>query len=203
MIRNLLFDLGGVLADLDRERCMAAFAQIGLPQLGRLVDPYYPSAIFNDLERGIIGKQEILDYARTFSPQADLERIEWAYFQLIGEIPAYKLDLLRDLRSRFKVYMLSNTNVMVYPSMLEKQFRSRGLTVDAYFDKVYLSYEMKLLKPDPAIFEAVLDDAGIEARETLFIDDGTRNIETARAMGFRTYQAAAHEDFRHLFAGLE
>ncbi len=81
------------------------------------------------------------------------------------------------------------------PHIRERLFTADGLRMEDYFEKAYLSYEMKLLKPDPAIFRAMTADAGMEPERTLFIDDGPRNVETARELGFQVYKPEPEEDF--------
>ena len=71
--------------------------------------------------------------------------------------------------------------------------------MEDYFDRIYLSYQMKMVKPDTEIFRAVLADADIRPEETLFLDDSETNCQSAQALGIHTYTPQAHEDWRHLF----
>lgn len=95
--------------------------------------------------------------------------------------------------------MLSNNNEFVFPYIKETLFRADGLVLEDYFDKCYLSYEMHELKPSPAIFERMIADSGVCPETTLFVDDGEKNIRTARDLGFQVYMPGPREDFRHLF----
>ena len=78
-------------------------------------------------------------------------------------------------------------------------FTADGHTMDDYFDKIYLSYELHELKPSEAIFRKVIADSGVIPSETLFIDDGRKNVDAAQALGFAVYMPAPGEDFGHLF----
>ena len=111
------------------------------------------------------------------------DQIDYAWTSLLVCIPAEKLDLLIELRKKYKVLMLSNTNNLSFRFSLE-MFTVGGRQVDDYFDKCYLSYMIRLAKPSPEIFLALLQDAGLKAEECLFLDDGIHNIQAAEKLGF-------------------
>lgn len=201
-LKNIVFDLGGVLADLDIERCRASFRALGMPQIAALVNPYYPAEVFEKLERGDLTAREACDEMRRISvrPEVTDAQIARAYQSFIVGIPVYKLRMLARLRERgLKLYMLTNNNPLVMPYIVDCCFTADGHTVCDYFDKLYVSYEMHLLKPSPEIFRAMIADSGLEPHETLFIDDGEKNVNAARELGFDVYMPAPREDFRHLF----
>ncbi len=199
-IKNIIFDLGGVVIDLDRDRCVESFTRIGFPDADKLVDCYHPADFFNDLERGKLTKEEVYDIIREKAqkPISD-EDIQRAYGDILVEIPLYKLRLIESLRKRgFKIYALSNINPIVIDKVREL-FAADGKQMEDYFDKAYLSYEVKSLKPDPEIFEILIADSGINPEETLFIDDSDRNIMAGKEFGLQLYLASAREDYSHLF----
>lgn len=204
-IKNTVFDLGGVLADLDIERCKASFRALGMPRIAELINPYYPAEVFGKLERGDLTAHEACEEMRRISdrPETTDEQIAWAYQSFIVGIPTYKLRMLRRLREEgMKVYMLTNNNPLVMPYIIDCCFTTDGLTVCDYFDKLYISYEMHELKPSHAIFRKMVADSGIDPKQTLFIDDGEKNVNAARELGFNVYMPAPREDFRHLFDNL-
>lgn len=201
-IENIVFDLGGVLADLDIERCTAAFRALGMPQVAEWVNPYYPAEVFARLERGDCTPHEACERMRRIAgcPEVTDGQIAAAYRSFVVGLPVAKLRLLRALRDAGKgVFMLSNNNEFVFPYIKETLFRADGLALEDYFDKCYLSYEMHELKPSPAIFERMIADSGVRPETTLFVDDGEKNIRTARDLGFQVYMPGPREDFRHLF----
>lgn len=201
-IKNIVFDLGGVLIDLDKQRCIDAFADLGFPQIEKLIDYYYPAEIFNRLERGEVGTQEVCDYIRAEAQQPTIanEQICKAYQRFLTELPAYKLELILALRQAgIRTYLLSNTNEMVWDDVEDKFRTAGGRPIGDYFDKIYLSYELQEMKPAPVIFQKVIADSGIVPDETLFIDDGERNIHMAHELGFHVYMPQPCEDFSHLF----
>lgn len=201
-IKNILFDLGGVLIDLDKDRCIDSFKAIGFEQAAKLIDIYYPAAIFNQLEIGAIGTKEVCEYIRKEAGRDDISDIDIieAYRSFLVTIPIEKLRLVKSLRDAgYKIYALSNINEIVMPFVVDTLFTQDSLTMDDYFDKAYLSYVMKALKPSQEIFQIMIDDSGMVPSETLFIDDSEKNVSTAHEMGFNVYHASAHEDFSHLF----
>ena len=199
-IKNIVFDMGGVLVDLDREACIRAFCAIGYPEAKDLLDPYKQSGIFLQLEEGKVTPEELHDYiCRTTGKKIDGKKIDQALEQFITGLPLFKLEMLRNLRNKFKIYLLSNTNAIMMPGIRARLFTQEGLQMEDYFDGIYLSYQMNLVKPSPAIFEKMLQEGGFLAPETLFIDDSPANIQTAAQLGFHTYQASSNEDFRSIF----
>ena len=103
------------------------------------------------------------------------------------------------LREKYVVYLLSNTNEIHWKWACENVFPYRGFRVEDYFEKIYLSFEMKMVKPDAEIFETVLADANIDPKETFFIDDSEANCLAAQALGISTYTPQANEDWSHIF----
>ena len=203
--RTIVFDLGGVLIDYSLERSIEAFRRIGYGQIETLIDPYRQSGVLLQLEKGEVGPEALYDeISRSVGRPVDPKAIDAALCGFLLDIPDYKLDMLLDLRRRgFRLFMLSNTNTIMMTYMKNGVFRKQGLTIDAYFDRLFLSYRMKLVKPYPEIYRKMIDESGILPAESLFIDDSEANIRTAASLGFNTYLAAQHEDFRNLFSQYE
>lgn len=199
-IKNLIIDFGGVLIDLDRQRCIEHFKQLGLPHVEALLDCYCQQDFFAKHEKGLISNEEFRNLIREKASRelTDAE-IDEAWNSFLVEIPAYKLELLLHLRKNYMVYLLSNTNDIHWQWACEHAFRYKTFRVEDFFEQIFLSYEMKLAKPDVAIFQQVLDDTGIAPQETLFLDDSEANCRAAETLGIRTYTPLAHEDWSHLF----
>lgn len=199
-IKNIIFDLGGVLVDLDRDACIEEFRKLGFPQADEMLNTYRQKGVFKELEMGTVSPQDLYKYIEGIVGRAiEPEKIDQALYAFLVDLPVYKLQMLLDLRKDYKVFMLSNTNAIMMPFMEQTFFKQQGLSIGNYFDRLFLSYEMGMLKPDAEIFETLLSQAGIEAHETLFVDDAEPNIESALSLGFRTYLPAQREDFRHIF----
>ena len=199
-IKNLLIDFGGVLINLDRPRCIENFKKLGLQNVDELLNVYHQQGIFMQQEKGLVTSAEFRDVIRQMvgKPLTD-QQIDDAWNSFLVDIPTYKLDLLLKLREKYVVYLLSNTNEIHWKWTCKNLFPYRTFKVEDYFEKTYLSFEMKMAKPEPEIFKAILDDAGIEPEETLFIDDSEINCKAAQNLGISTYTAKAGEDWSHLF----
>jgi len=186
-IKNIIFDFGGVLVDLDKHRCIEAFKNIGAESVACYVDECRQEDLFHDLEVGNIGVGAFCDAVRRKSPgcTASDEDICDAWNALLSGIPTWRLERLLELKGKYRLLLLSNTNPIHWRKAVTDYFPFGGFGVDDYFEKTYLSYEMHLLKPDHRIFEAVLADARIKASETLFIDDSPANCKAAEEVGIR------------------
>ena len=198
-ISTIIFDLGGVLCDLDIDRCILNFKQLGLENFEHYLNNFGQSGFFMQLEKGLITAAEFRNEVRTLTskPLTDTQINEaWNSF-LVG-IPTKKLDLIIELRKKFRVVLLSNTNIIHFPDTVARFFNYNGMSTSDYFDKCYLSYEMKMAKPDQEIFNALLEAEQVSANECLFLDDGQKNIEQAAKLGIQTYLVKAGEDLSWL-----
>ncbi|MCL2561054.1 MAG: HAD family phosphatase [Rikenellaceae bacterium] len=198
-MKNIIFDMGGVLVDLDRRRCVEAFTDIGFPQADAMIGIYGSSGVFGELEAGTITPEGFYEYVRRETGRAALKDsdIAAALNSFIVGLPVYKLQMLLDLRQRFRIYLLSNTNAIMMPYIRRTCFeRLTGFAFDDYFDRAFLSYEMGLVKPDEEIFLRMMNEGEIAPAESLFIDDGPANIDTAARLGFHTLLTQPEEDFR-------
>ena len=191
-IKNLIIDFGGVIINLTRNRCVEAFESFGVPDVRDCI--LNSKDLFMQIEMGTITSAEFRDGIRHLTQQRLTdEQIDAAWIAMLDDIPAYKLDLLMDLRSRYNTMLLSNTNEIHW------QWAYKGHHAEDFFGKIYLSYELNMVKPNADIFEYVLKDAGINPEETLFLDDAVPNCRTAEALGIRTYTPQPREDWSHLF----
>lgn len=199
-IKNIIFDFGGVLINLDRQRCVERFGRLGMGQVGDLINPFAQQGVFMQLEKGEITPEEFRDSMREqFGKPATDEQIDAAWNSFLVDIPTYKLEALLKLREHYLVYLLSNTNEIHWKWSREHAFPYKGFRDTDYFEEMFLSYKMKLAKPDVAIFEAVLEATGIQPKETLFIDDSEVNCKVAESLGISTYVCKPAEDWTPLF----
>lgn len=189
-IRNLLFDLGGVIMDIKRELCVKALTELGMEGADEMLGLYVQSGPFLKLEEGLIDAAEFCDEVRRRIPGGgagitDLQVQEALNAFLIG-IPEYRLVELRMLRKDFKIFLLSNTNPIMYDSKIAECFRAEGREMADYFDGQVVSFKARCAKPDKAIFDYAVEHLGIKPEETLFLDDSQRNLDAAAALGFAT-----------------
>ncbi|MDO9680521.1 MAG: HAD family phosphatase [Bacteroidales bacterium] len=186
MIKNIVFDLGGVLVPLNRRACEDAFHAIGFDDFGKILNEYVQGGFFLEYEKGAITTSEFRDILRSYiENEVTNDQIDFAMGSFLEVISDDKLEFLISLKKKFRLYMLSNTNEIAM-RVVRPFFNKGNLTINDYFDKLFLSYEMKMAKPDSDIFIKMANDASFEASETLFIDDSPANIQTAQCLGFHT-----------------
>lgn len=200
-IKNLIIDFGGVIINLTRNRCIDAFAQLGMDvreQLG--ATSYCRKNLFMQLETGSLSPAAFRDDIRKRSNRTLTDReIDDAWIAMLDDVPEYKLDLLLHLKERYNTILLSNTNSIHWEWAERNIFTHGGHTVGDFFHRIYLSYELKMEKPDWEIYNHVLNDARILPEETLFIDDSFVNCKAAEVLGIRTYTPEPREDWSFLF----
>lgn len=182
--KALIFDMGGVLVDLDIEDCKRAFKEdLGYYRIDEIIDPCHQKGIYGDLEEGLISPEEfrnaVLDESRQGARPEDVDKAMWHI--LVG-IEPYKADLLKRLSESYELYMLSNNNGICLPRSREI-FADAGVPLDDIFRKCYFSFEMKALKPSEAFYKAVMEDIGLAKEDMLFIDDSQKNVDGALAAG--------------------
>jgi putative hydrolase of the HAD superfamily len=200
-IKNMVFDLGGVIVTLDRDEAVRRFLSAGAREAAELLNAYHQKGIFRELEAGSLSREAFYEVFRreTACPASEAD-IDAGWLGFMKEVPPVKLHLLEDLRARgYRLYLLSNTNPVIMEWALSSAFSTEGKPLDTYFDRLYLSYRMQCLKPDPLIFRKMIDDSGLLPEETLFLDDGEDNVRMGDRLGFRTYKPVNGEDFTPLF----
>lgn len=187
MIKNLLFDLGGVIIDIRRENCVAAFKELGMENPEAFLGEYVQAGPFGELESGAIAPRQFRDTMRRYLPDGVTDaQIDRALNRFLIGIPLHRLEALRTLRGKYKIYVLSNTNPIMWESDIRQFFSAEGLGVDDYFDGIVTSFEAKCMKPSQEIFRYLIDKCGIKPEETLFLDDSAVNLDAAERMGFHT-----------------
>lgn len=197
MIKNLLFDLGGVIMNIRRQNCVEAFRRLGMANPDAYLGEYSQSGPFQCIEDGSCSISEFHDEIRRIvgNPGLTGEAIDEAFGKFLLGIPEARLDELVRLRATYRVYLLSNTNPVMWGREIKWAFEQQGHDVDWYFDGIVKSYEARCMKPDPRIFEFACARLGIQAGETLFLDDSQKNLDAAAALGFRTLLVKPGSEF--------
>ena len=189
MIKNLIFDLGGVIITLAPEEALRRFKSLGLENAEEQMDAYTQMGIFGQLEEGKISAEAFREeLSRQVGREVTYDECRHAWLGYVKEVPQRNLDALLRLRSEgYRIILLSNTNPYMMSWVRSTEFDGHGHSIDYYMDACYLSYQLGVMKPDTEFFHRVLMTEKIMASETLFIDDGPRNVATASQMGIRTY----------------
>ena len=184
MNKAIIFDMGGVIVDLDIEGCKAAFKErLGYHNIDNIIDACHQKGIYGDLEEGKLTAEEfrsiVIADSRPGSDPMDVDRAMWHI--LVG-IEPYKVKLLKKLSESYDLYLLSNNNSICMPRS-GRIFAEAGIPLDKIFIRCFLSYEMKALKPSAGFYKRVIEEIGRPSEELLFIDDSRRNVEGAVAAG--------------------
>lgn len=199
-IKNLVFDLGGVIMDLNRERCVEALEILGMKDAESMLGLYKQTGPFLMLEEGKLSPAQFRDAMRErIDGEVTDEQLDDALNKFLVGIPINRLRALRKLKEEYKVYMLSNTNSIMFDSKIKECFMTDGLNVDDYFDGFCLSYKAKCSKPDSRIYLYIVDKFGIVPEETMFFDDSQKNLDAAEKIGFKTYLVEPGAEFIDAF----
>ena len=189
-IKTIIYDYGGVIMTSAQEEAVRRFSEIGIvPDLMPL-DKYNQQGVFLALEDGSITADEFRDELnRRCGRNNTHDDYRWACLGYVGEIPKRNLQLFLLLRKKgYRQLLLSNTNPYMMSWAMSPDFDGEGRALCDYLDACYCSYELRMLKPNPAIFQFVIDHENITPETTIFVDDNESNIRVARDMGFHTLQ---------------
>ncbi len=263
-IKNIIFDFGGVIVDLDKQAAIHAFEALGFDARA-YINEYVQGGAFALLETGEISPEEFCTYVRKIAgkqaqsgagacsqapalpsgsdlckiagkraqtePRRSLpsgsdlsqtkfsglalpsgsdlckeagtealrdEEIFRAWNKMLVGIPARRIQAIRDLRTNYRTYMLSNTNAIHWAYSCRELMAPAGLKAEDCFDRIFLSFQMHLAKPDERIFRRALTEAGLKPEETLFVDDSYENCRTAERLGMQVFHSRKPDDWLHL-----
>jgi len=198
----IIFDLGGVLYDIDVQRTIDAFAAIGIKNFEKHYTLKEQTDLFDSLEKGLIGEDEFVKAIQKIS-QEDLsdEQIKIAWNAILIGMPLESVDLLKKLKQQgYKLYLLSNTNIFHYTEInKEMQIKYGVNALSDLFDMAYYSFQMGMRKPDAEIFQKVISDHNLLSTSTIFIDDNADNINGSLQAGVPAILKTKHQSLVDLF----
>ena len=171
---------------IDQNEALRRFKALGLDDAERQLDPYTQTGIFGDVEEGKITAEEFrAELSRIVGRTLSFDECKYGWLGYRKEVPRRNLEALKRLRGEgYRLILLSNTNPFMMSWALTKDFDGGTGSLDDYFDALYLSYRLGVMKPNPKFFQAVIDNEQILPEESLFVDDGPRNIEAASKLRF-------------------
>jgi len=186
-VRHIIFDLGGVLINLDYSLTEKAFIDLGIADFRSLYSQLKQTTLFDDFETGKIPESDFFLQLKQLCPgPLTDEQVSGAWNAMLLDFPLRRLQLLQQLRLYYDLILLSNTNETherAFNKILKDNY---GVNLAAYFDKVYYSHRIGMRKPDIAVFQRILSENGFDAAHTLFIDDSPQHIEAASSLGIQT-----------------
>ncbi|MGE9311409.1 HAD family hydrolase [Niabella sp. CJ426] len=189
MIKNILFDFGGVFYDLDFSKTSEAFKALGFTDFDNQFTQYQADTLFQQLETGAIGPEVFFGNIQSLLPApVTHEQIRNAWNALLLGYRSTSLAYLAELKKEYQLFLLSNTNQIHYDYFTAQLLEQTPYpSLESFFTKAYYSQQVGLRKPDTEVFEHILKDAGIKAEETLFIDDSYTNFPNAEKLGMKIY----------------
>ncbi len=182
MISTIIFDFGDIFIDLDKEKCFDEFRKLGLTELHE--DLKTQNSLF---EIGKITELEFIQGYQKYIPQASIEQIRAAWNSLIGDFPLHRLEFLQLLSKKYQLFLLSNTDSIHISHFEHKVGVSFYSDFYQCFEKIYFSHELKMRKPDPEIFNFILNKHDLSPKRTLFVDDRKENTDMAKSLGMQIW----------------
>lgn len=200
-VKNIIFDLGGVILNIDYTLTLNAFSELRIKNPEAQFNQLKQTPLFDDYETGRIGSEEFRQGLRKYIPsQISDQELDKAWNAMLLDLPKERIILLERLGKEFRIFLLSNTNeihILEFHRRLVEWFDMPDLS--HIFEQVHYSYEMGMRKPDPEIFEAVIEQNGLAASETLFIDDSPQHIEGAKSVGLQAHFLSSDQNIVDFF----
>ncbi len=201
MIKNILFDLGGVLLNIDYDAPVKQFEQLGLKDFDQLYTKKSQHKLLDDLETGNISPDQFrTELKKHLTSNPTDQQINTAWNSILLDFPTKRMELLKNLKTHYNILVLSNTNAIHIEGFNQILWHTLGIKhLNEVAEHVYFSHEIHQRKPNEAAFEYVLNDAKIEANQTLYIEDSIQHINAAQKMGFQCIHHPTNGDILPYF----
>jgi len=182
-IKAIIFDLGGVILNIDYQRTVDEFKKIGVPHFGEIFSQFKQSSFTDDFEKGRISENDFYETVKA-KTEVDFSFSEFraAWNAMLLDLPPQRIEMLKKLSEQYRLFLFSNTNETHYNKFITKVESD----FDILFEKTYYSHQFGLRKPDKFAFQMLLEQNNLVAEDTLFIDDSYQHIESANSLGIRT-----------------
>ncbi len=197
----IIFDLGGVLINLDYQKTTDAFVQLGMSSFNSVYSQLSQSNLFDRYETGQISSQHFINSLLSHLPDGtSANSVVHAWNEMILDVPVEKTKLLSELKEKLPTYLLSNTNEIHMEKVRREWKKATHIPLEKHFREVFLSYQINLRKPDPEIFQYVCSKIGLKPENVLFIDDSPQHIEGAKSIGLQTIHLTDPEKLYGFFS---
>jgi len=200
-IKNIIFDFGGVILDIDYHAVINGFRKLGIENFEDQYSKLVQSHLFDEFEKGMITASEFRKRINDISafPLSD-QQIDRAWNSILIDLPEENVSFLNGLKENYNLFLLSNTNAIHEPAFTELIQNKFGENVlQKVFDGIYFSHHLKMRKPDPEIYRYVLKENNLLAEETLFVDDSPQHIEGAKKIGLQTFYFEKGKKLQDIF----
>jgi putative hydrolase of the HAD superfamily len=200
-IKSIIFDLGAVLLNISYQKTIEEFDKLGIKNSSTFYSKKLQTNIFNLLETGEISESDFIKEIQRHCTEATDTQILYAWNAMILDLPLHRVELLKQLKKDFSLYLLSNTNSIHITEVENKIGSKQYKEFCQLFDKVYYSHKIGHRKPNAEAFQLIIEENNLIAEEILFIDDSPQHIEGAKKLGIKTYHLLDDEDVITLFPG--
>ena len=198
-VKNIIFDLGGVIYAIDYHKTIDAFVQLGIDDFEGLYAKAGQSALFDDLETGKVSIPDFVDRIQELlSETVTQEQVVTAWNSMLLDFMPDALACVKQLSQDYRLFLLSNTNEMHIAEIKNRAGEDAFESFSQCFEKLYLSHDLGLRKPHAEVFTHILNEQGLRAEETLFIDDSIQHIEGAQKVGLKVHHLRDDERISQL-----
>lgn len=199
-IKNIIFDFGGVIFNIDHGKVEKAFRKLGLDNFEELFNQATQSSIFRDFEVGALSPDEFRQGIREITGlQVTDDVLDWTWNEILCDYPPHRIDLLREIASNYRLFLLSNTNIIHYDHYITMFKDLFGYDFLSLFEDTFWSFKIGKRKPDPDPYLHIMDKCSLIPEETLFIDDSIQNITIARELNLQAFHLNNGMDVTELF----
>jgi len=197
--KTIIFDLGAVILNINYENTIDEFTKLGVKNAETFYSKKVQTELFNKIETGKISNNEFLKALQKETKNAKIKQVKIAWNAMLLDLPKERLQLIKKLKNNHTIYLLSNTNSIHINAFKEELGNKKWLEFCELFDKMYLSHELGLRKPDAKIFEYILNEQKLKAEDVFFIDDSPQHIASAKKLGINCHHLLDNEDITFLF----
>ena len=197
--KAIIFDLGAVILNINYQNTIDEFTKLGVNNAATLYSKKVQTNLFNQIETGMISSNEFLKALQKETKNANINQVEKAWNAMLLDLPEERIQLIEKLKNNYSIYLLSNTNAIHIDAIKKQLGKRKWLAFCKLFDKMYLSHELGLRKPDVKIFEYILNEQKLKAEEVFFIDDSPQHIASAKKIGIHCHHLLDDENIITLF----
>lgn len=198
--KAIIFDLGAVILNINYQNTIDEFTKLGVNNAATFYSKKVQTNLFNQIETGMISSNEFLKALQKETKNANINQVEKAWNAMLLDLPEERIQLIEKLKkNNYSIYLLSNTNAIHIDAIKKQLGKRKWLAFCKLFDKMYLSHELGLRKPDVKIFEYILNEQKLKAEEVFFIDDSPQHIASAKKIGIHCHHLLDDENIITLF----
>lgn len=204
-IKNIIFDLGGVIINLDIPKTISEFNKLSNQPFESIYNQLQQTPVFDLFDKGQITEKDFfVELKKALQNDVTDEELLFAWNAMLLDFPKHRLELLSKLKPNYRLFLLSNTNESHVLEFEKTLFASHGYqNLEPFFEKVYYSCRMNQRKPNADIFESVLNENNLIAEETLFIDDSPQHVEGALTLGVKAMLLEKNNEVEDLLKELK